>query len=171
MTIIYNISVMKNELLLDQLKTEKASKEDWDEILALLEETNLIDRISGNGTYESFYTVKIQNKIICCFAVLYEGKIGILKSFGIKKEYQGKGIGKNVSNKLPELLRNLGLTKIYAASWEAPDFWGKVGFQEVNFNKSSDDYFLQYAAYVEKNYPQFASKRKYFVLKLTYKSV
>lgn len=38
---------MKNELLTDDLKIEKAKKEDWNEVLALLEETNLIDRISG----------------------------------------------------------------------------------------------------------------------------
>ncbi len=154
---------MQNEPLLEQLKIEKAIKRDWNQILALLEETNLIDRISGNGTSENFYTVQIQDQIICCFAILYEGKVGILKSFGIKREYQGKGIGRKVANKLPELIRTLGLNKLYAASWEAPEFWKKAGFKEIKFNESTDSYFLQYSDYLEKNYPQFVEKRKYFV--------
>lgn len=155
---------MKNELLTANLKIEKTEKEDWNEVLALLEETNLIDRISGNGGYENFYSVKVQDKIICCFAVFYKDTIGILKSFGIKKEYQGKGIGKKIADKLPELIKSIGLNKLYAASWEAPEFWKKAGFKEINFNESKDYYFLNYADYLEKNYPQFLNKRKYFVL-------
>jgi N-acetylglutamate synthase-like GNAT family acetyltransferase len=157
---------MKNELLQDKLKIEKAKKEDWDEILILLEETNLIDRVSGNGNYENFYSVKIQDKIICCFAIFYKDNIGILKSFGIKKDLQGQGIGKKIVNKLPELIKSIGLNKLYAASWEAPEFWEKAGFQEINFNESKDDYFLKYSDYLEKNYPQFAKTRKYFILRL-----
>ena len=155
---------MKNELLLDDLKIKKANKEDWNEILNLLKEVNLIDRILGNGHYKSFYVVKDTKQIICCFAIFHEINIGILKSFGIKKEYQGQGIGKKIINKLPELMKNLGLNKLYAASWEAPGFWGKAGFKEINFTESHDNYFLQYADYLEKNYPQFSATRKYFIL-------
>ncbi len=159
---------MKIELLQDNFKIEKAKKEDWNEILILLEETNLIDRILGNGNHKNFYIVKAidTKKIICCFAIFHKDNIGILKSFGIKKELQGQGIGKKIANKLPELIKSVGLNKLYAASWEAPDFWEKAGFEELDFNASNDCYFLEYADYLEKNYPQFLDNRKYFVLNL-----
>lgn len=154
------------ELLEDKLKIEKATKEDWADIVAILQETNLIDRVSGNGTHENFYTVKAED-IVSCFAIFHKDKVGILKSFGVKKECQGKGLGKIIVNKLPKLIHDIGVNTLYAASWEAPEFWEKVGFKRIKFNESKDNYFLQYAEYLEKNYPQFKDKRRYFVLEIS----
>ncbi len=151
---------------IDNVTIEKANKNDWGMIVSILEETGLIDRISGNGNHENFYTVKNEG-IVSCFAIFHKDKVGILKSFGVKKEYQGKGLGKLIVSKLPGLISKIGLSTLYAASWEAPDFWKKAGFKEIKFDESKDDYFLKYADYLEKNYPQFKDKRKYFVFKVS----
>lgn len=151
-------------IILNNLRFEKAKEKDWNEILGLLEETNLIDRISGNGNHENFYTVKAQGKLVCCFAIFHKNNIGILKSFGIRKEYQGQGIGKIIANQLPDLIKTIGINRLYAASWEAPGFWRKTNFKEVNPKESKDTFFLIYVNYLEKNFPQFSRNRKHFVL-------
>ena len=155
---------MQNELLPEQLKFEKATIEDRNEITNLLKEANLLDYTPENENYKSFYLVKLNKKIICCFALDTNTNIALLKSFGVRKELRGKGIGKIIANKLSELGKSLGLKKIYAASWEAPNFWKKAGFKEINYLDSKDNHFLNYAHYLEEHFPQFTKDRKYFVL-------
>ena len=155
---------MQNELLPEELKFEKASKKDLNEIVSLLKDANLFDYIPKNENFESFFVVKSNKNIICCFTLDIENDIAILKSYAIKNELRGKGIGKNIASKLPELGKTLKLKKIYAASWEAPEFWKKAGFNEINHLNSKDSHFLNYASYLEKHFPQFTKDRKYFVL-------
>ena len=157
---------MQNEVLQDNLKIERANKENLDEIMGLLKEANLLDYTPNNENYKSFYLIKSDKNIICCFALDTESDIALLKSFGIKKELRGKGIGKSIVNKLPKLGKKLGLKKIYAVSWEAPEFWEKVGFDEINPTDSKDNYFLSYVDYLEKKFPQYTNSRKHFVLGL-----
>ena len=154
---------MKNEPLLE-LKIEKANKEDWNETIALLKDANLFDYMPKNENHENFYVIKIDKNIICCFALDVKVDIAILKSYAVKEELRGKGIGKNIANQLPGLGKNLGLKKIYAASWEAGSFWRKAGFKEINLNESTNSCFLEYAHCLEKDYPQFSKKTRYFTL-------
>ncbi|OGI10583.1 MAG: hypothetical protein A3I68_06745 [Candidatus Melainabacteria bacterium RIFCSPLOWO2_02_FULL_35_15] len=159
---------MKNELLPEQLKIEKANEKDWNEITYLLKEAGLFPYIGKDENFKKFYVIKsseIKN-VICCFTLDIENNIAILKSYAVKNEFRGKGIGKNVAKRLPELGKNLNLRKIYAASWEAGNFWKKSGFKEVDLNKLLDTYFLKYAEHLEKNYPQFSEKTRYFILTL-----
>ena len=159
---------MQNELLTDKLKIEKADKKDWNKITDLLKEANLFSYIPTGEGFENFYVVKSDEtkNTICCFALYIKNDIAILKSYAIKNELRGKGIGKNIANKLPDLGKLLGLKKIYAASWEAGDFWRKAGFKEINLNESTNSYFLKYTNYLEKDYPQFSEETRYFVLNL-----
>ena len=151
----------------NNLTINKAKEEDWKEILDLLEEANLIDRISGNGTFNSFFTIRDTDKrIISCFAINQDNDIGILKSFAVRKNLRGLGIGKNIVERISVLAKDIGLKKLYAASWEAPGFWIKTSFKEINPFDSSDKFFTKYRNYLEKNYIQFADTRKYFLLTL-----
>ena len=151
---------------LNNFKAEKAKQTDWKEILNLLEESNLIDRISGNGSFESFFIIKsvTDNKIISCFAINRKNDVGILKSFAVSKNLRGLGIGKNIVERIPTLGKELGLKKLYAASWEAPGFWTKTSFKEINPFEETEYFFTEYRDYLEKNYPQFAETRRYFLL-------
>ena len=126
---------MQNELLQDNLKIEPAAEKDWLEILKLLEENDLTFWFTGNESSKNFYIGKDpENKrIICCFSIEFENTIGILKSFAISKELHGKGIGKHiVNNNLERLGQQLGIKKLYAASIEAPQFWAKTIFKEID---------------------------------------
>ena len=88
---------MQNELLPEELKFEKASKKDLNKIVSLLKDANLFDYIPKNEIFENFYVVKPNKNIICCFTLDIENDIAILKSYAIKNELRGKGIGKNIA--------------------------------------------------------------------------
>ena len=134
---------------LSNIKFEKANQKDWDSILKLLEETNLTFWFTGNENYSQFYIVKVRDpnnkNMICCFAIEYENKTGILKSFAVSKDLQGTGIGKFiVNNKIKDISKGLGIFQLYAASQEAPGFWQKTIFKEIKFSEIKDSFFLEY---------------------------
>ena len=149
-----------------QLKTEKASQKDWLNILDILKEAGLKGYMSGKETYESFYTVKdsSKNQIIGCFAISIKDSIGIVKSFAIKKSLQGKGLGKVIANSLISTAKELNLKTLYASSWEAPRFWIKTNFEEINLNKINNKFFLDYINSLEKDFPDLFKSIKHFVL-------
>ena len=155
---------MKNELLFNQLKVDKATKLDWEAILGLLKETGLAFWLSGRENYRNYFIVKIKKKIIACFALDLNKKAGILKSFAISKKLQGKGIGKMIVSKILKIAKELGLNKLYASSWEAANFWKKMNFKEIKLNQTKNSYFLKYVRYLNKNFPRFKNKTKHFLL-------
>ena len=159
---------MNEQLILSKLEIKKAKEEDWKAILVLLEEAGLAIYMTGKETHKNFYVVqdfKAKN-LICCFVIDFEDKTGILKSFAIKKDLQGQGIGKIIANKIPKLAKELGLENVYASSWESPGFWQKTDFNEINEKEATDKYFLKYVNYLETNFPQYTDKRKHFLLKI-----
>ena len=159
---------MNIELTLDQLKIGKASQNDWGPILKLLEETDLTSWFTGNESYKNFYTVKEPElkKIICCFAIEHENNVGILKSFAIAKKIQGKGYGKLIANKSPEIAKELSIKKLYAASKEAPNFWIKTIFKEIKYGEIEDSYFLKYLNCFKDKVENYFEKTHYFLIQL-----
>ena len=156
---------MVKEITLNQLKIEKANENDWDSILKLLEQTDLTFWFTGSENYNSFYCVKepTDNEIICCFAIEYEKDIGVLKSFTTIKSLQGKGIGKYIADKTPNICKQLGIKKLYAASIEAPKFWTKTILKEISFNEIKDPYFLKYLNNFCHKVPDYFNKTHYFL--------
>ena len=161
---------MENEPSFNRLKSHKAAKSDWKEILKLLDETKLSYWFSGNENHKNFYVVKNQSskKIIGCFAIYSKGKIGILKSFAVRKNTQNKGLGKYIiDNILPIAGKQLGLKKIYGSSYKSAGFWGsRSHIKEVDPLKIKDKYFLEYISYLNKNYPHYTKKNKHFLLRI-----
>ena len=154
------------ELILNKLKIEKALNADWNLILEILNETGLRAWFTGAENYSTFYTVKDikSNKTIACFSVELENDIGILKSFAVRKELQGTGLGRHIANKVSDVAGKLGLKKVYASSWEASQFWIKTHFKKINKSDSTDEFFLRYVDDLDKQFPQFAEKTKHFLL-------
>ncbi|MBI2995185.1 MAG: GNAT family N-acetyltransferase [Candidatus Melainabacteria bacterium] len=159
---------MNLELLTNNLVIEKASQSDWKSILKLLEETRLTRWFSGKENYKNFFVIKdsSDNNSICCFAIEFENKIGILKSFAVRKDLQGKGIGKFITNKIPEICKKLGIRKLYAASSESPDFWRKTIFKEVQTNEIKEPYAVQYINFIKSSFPKEFQCSHFFLLVL-----
>jgi N-acetylglutamate synthase-like GNAT family acetyltransferase len=160
---------MEKEITLQDLKIEKATPKDWKSILDLMNKTDLAFWFTGNESHDNFFVVKDNMKggIICAFAIEHENKCGILKSFATKIELQGKGIGKYIVNsKITDLIKSLGISRLYAASIEAPGFWQKTIFKEVKLEDIEDKYFLQYLNKFKDIVPNYYEQTHYFFLEI-----
>lgn len=157
------------ELTLSQLKIDKAKQEEWDSILEILNETNLFIYFSGNESYKTFYVVKEPTTflIIACFSIDYDKEVGILKSFAIRNQYQGKGIGKAIIKQMLKLAQRLKLRRIYFHSIEKPlGFWKKTVFKNINEKEINDKYFLNYIHHLETTYPNDYDNNRLFYLEI-----
>lgn len=141
---------MSEQLILKEFKVEKAKIDEWNLILDILKEVRLTYWFVGTENYSTFYVAKdpATEDIVCCFSIDYEGEIGILKSFAVRKKLQKKGIGQYVVSKIPEIARDCGIKKLYATSHEAKAFWRKTIFSEIDKSKVKEPYILKYLSCV-----------------------
>ena len=146
---------MYTNLILDNLKIEKASINDWDEILSLMEETGRTKFFSGKECFESFYLVRDPDsgKIICSFDINTNGYVSILKFLGVKKDFQGNGIGKYIVNKVPQFLKEKGIKMLFASTWEAPKFWKSTIYSEIKTEDVKDPFFREYLNELKTKFP------------------
>lgn len=160
---------MNSRLDLNKLTIQKVDSSNLNLAKELLKETGLDFWIPKDETYKNFYAVidKNTNSVIGCFAIDFENKTGILKSFAIKKDLQGHGIGKYLVNEIPKLCKTLNLEELYAASREAPDFWKKTIFKEIELSQIKNDYYLKYSEYLKIKLPEEFDETKIFYLKIT----
>jgi amino-acid N-acetyltransferase len=56
--------------------------------------------------------------------------LGEIRSLAVKKEYQGKGIGRQIVNKLLQEAKKLGLKEVLTLTYEK-EFFEKLGFIEI----------------------------------------
>ena len=147
------------------LKIQKASHKDWNQIIEILKETRLANYMSGNESYKSFFVVRnhANSEIICCFAIEQENDIGILKSFAVKTIFQRHGIGKHVVNLVKDIANKLKIKRLYASSWEAPDFWRKTSFKEIKRQEIKDNYAICYITNLENRFPELLKKSLHFL--------
>jgi amino-acid N-acetyltransferase len=61
---------------------------------------------------------------------IFSPLLGEIRSLAVKKEYQGKGIGKQIVNKLIQEAKELGLKEVLALTYQK-DFFEKLGFVEI----------------------------------------
>lgn len=140
----------------------QAKDTDWNEILNLLEETDLTIWFTGKESSKDFFIVRDPDtrRLICCFSIIKEDDLGILKSFAVRKELQGKGIGKYITLKMFEVNKKFGIKKLFAAS-EDPvyKFWLKNNFKEIKYSEIEERFFYNYVDPFKnkiKNYFDFA---------------
>ena len=149
---------MKSMINFDKLTVEKCQENEWKDLLAILEETQIAIWFSGKEKYEDFYTIKLQDKIIGCFTFSKKDKTGILKNFAMAKELQGKGIGTYIANNvIPEVAKSLGIEDLYLhgndrGPFTSNHFWEKTNFKQIPSDGIKDKYYLDYFNYLVANY-------------------
>jgi len=63
--------------------------------------------------------------------------LGEIRSLAVKKEYQGKGVGKKIVEYLLEEAKKLGLKEVLALTYKK-EFFEKLGFIEIEKEKVPD---------------------------------
>lgn len=150
-----------------EINIQKAKENDWRQILNLLEESGLREYLPDEKFNANFFVLYDEDdNLICTFTVDFQNDVGVLKSFAVSKIVQGKGIGKKVANEMDKIVKGLGLRKLYASSWEAPEFWKKTIFKEIDKNENSDLYFKDYKDSIDKRFPEYTESTKHFLLQI-----
>lgn len=150
-----------------EINIQKAKENDWQKILTLLEESGLREYLPDENFNANFFVLYDEDdNLICTFTVDFQDGIGVLKSFAVSKIVQGKGIGKRVANEMNRISKALGLKKLYASSWEAPEFWKKTIFKEICENDNGDLYFKNYKDTINERFPEYTNSTKHFLLKI-----
>lgn len=131
------------------LEINKATENDWNEILEILNETKLSYWFTGGESHHKFFIVRIKdsNEAVCCFQIAKENDVGILRSFAVRVKLQKSGIGRYiVDNLLPKIAKSLNLKRLYARGNDVGDFktngfWKKTIFQHIENSKIKDKFF------------------------------
>ena len=80
----------------------------------------------------NFLLLEDDNKIIGIGGVELYGKIALLRSITILKEYRGKSLGISIFSKIKKYAMEHEVGEIYLLTETAEDFFGKLGFIPVS---------------------------------------
>ena len=146
----------------ENLSTNKCAKEEWNDVLDILKETEQDICFTGEEKYEDYYAVKLSNvhEIIGCFTIAQENEIGILKHLGIKTRLQRQGIGKYLSeNVVPKIAKERRIKKLYLLGnnrgpYTAYQFWNKTFYKHIKASEIKDKFFLDYYNHTIKIMPK-----------------
>lgn len=146
---------------LEDLKVEKSKEKDWQEIYEVMEDTKLSVWFFGGENHERFYHVRNPdtNEMICCFQLYIEKEVAILRSVGVRKNIQKKGIGKYIVNSLViPLAKSLGIKRLYArgnakGDFNTNGFWKKTFFTHIKVSEIIDKLFKDDMENTAKKYP------------------
>jgi amino-acid N-acetyltransferase len=120
------------------LKIRKARIADLKEVHKLINEFarkgEMIPR-SLNELYEKirdFLVVEDKGKIsgVCALHILWED-LAEVRSLAVRKELQGKGIGRRLVKECLKEAKALGIKRVFALTYSS-DFFEKLGFKEID---------------------------------------
>ena len=94
------------------------------------------DEVATN--IRSYIIVYDKNEPIGIAALhIFSPILGEIRSLAVKKEYQGKGVGKKIVEYLLEEAKKLGLKEVLALTYKK-EFFEKLGFIEIEKEKVPD---------------------------------
>ncbi len=94
------------------------------------------DEIATN--IRSYTLIEIEDKIVGFGALhIYSPNLAEIRSLVVDEEYRGRGVGKEVVQKLLKEAKELGVKEVLVLTYE-PQFFKKLGFMEIEKEKVPD---------------------------------
>ena len=116
---------------------------DYQKLLPLFKDAGLeveLDDPNPKGLLTCFEVVdKKTDEIIGASSIINNNGIYQVKTLAVTKEYQGRGIGRYLMDKMVHELRELGAKKVILNAKE-PGFYEKVGFTESPMDTKDIEY-------------------------------
>lgn len=99
-------------------------------IIALLKENDLPFEDLDFNRHK--FRLKMESDEIIAVCVIEEfGKYGLLRSLSVRKDFQGKGIGKSLYEEVLGGCRNEGINALFLLTTTASGFFEKMGWSEI----------------------------------------
>lgn len=117
----------------DHLHIEKATDDDYTEIVALLKDTDLPpDGIESN--LADFLVVRAPDgsAILGCVGLEVYQDSALLRSLAVHPSAQRKGIGTHLVKEISQHARDLGISKLFLLTETAEKLFIKLGFTRVS---------------------------------------
>ena len=100
-------------------------------VIELLEANNL--PVAGvPGSLEHFFVAEADGRAIGTIGLEKYGQYGLLRSAAVASDWQGRGVGRTLVERLLDHSRDLGLTAIYLLTTTAEGYFPAFGFSEVS---------------------------------------
>jgi len=111
-----------------------ASADDLSLIRAMLMDAGLpIDDIADIEAHSGqFLTARLGDEITGCVAMEYFGETGLFRSFAVKPEYRGHGIGLSLYESMVNTASLHGVRDVYLLTTTARDWFAARGFTPVS---------------------------------------
>lgn len=123
---------------LDNVTILKANKGNYQNVISLLKVLDLppegvIDH------FQNFFIALEDDNIVGSVGIEVYGKIGLLRSVGVAKNFQGKGLGKKLVERIHEYSKTKGLEKIYLFTETAEQFFeNQFGYKIISRDQVDD---------------------------------
>jgi len=100
------------------------------DVIALLEQNEL--PVSDIDDTKILFALTDGHKIIGTGGLEIFHDCALLRSLSVKRDWQGKGLGKSITHQLEHICRGKGIKHIYLLTETAEDFFNKQGYKAVD---------------------------------------
>jgi amino-acid N-acetyltransferase len=97
--------------------------------IALLEESNL--PVSDLDEQKELFALLQNNEVAGTGGLELFDKCALLRSVSVRKDLQGKGLGKFITRELEKISKQRGIDCVYLLTTTAKDFFSKEGYEEI----------------------------------------
>jgi amino-acid N-acetyltransferase len=81
---------------------------------------------------EDFIIARAAGRVVGCIGLERYGAQGLLRSAAVRKDLQGRGIGRALTDRLFELASSRGVETLYLLTTTADDYFARLGFQRID---------------------------------------
>jgi len=100
------------------------------DVISLLEKNKL--PVSDLDDSKILFALTDGDMVIGTGGLEFFDDCALLRSLSVKKDWQGKGLGKSITNQLEQVCRERGVTTIYLLTETAEGFFEKEGYRAVD---------------------------------------
>jgi|SRR6266498_1327657 len=118
--------------ILTEYKLIPANNNTRQKVIALLRESNL--PVSDIDEQKELFALLQNNEVAGTAGLEYFGNCALLRSVSVRKDLQGKGLGKFINRELEKISKQRGIDCLYLLTTTAKDFFTKEGYEVISKN-------------------------------------
>lgn len=116
-----------------ELTITRAASDDFQDIISLLTQCNLVTEDISNNSIINFLIARNLNKqLVGIIALDQYSNVGLLRSLAVVKDYRNRGIAKILVKKIEEIAAEENLDSLYLLTESAANFFYKLGYRIIS---------------------------------------
>lgn len=108
----------------------RANPQDLDAVLALLAEAAL-PREGVAEHFRHFLAARENGRVVGAVGMERYGQSALLRSLAVALQYRGRGLGRALTERVLQEMKDNGVKRVFLLTTTAPDFFPKFGFRRI----------------------------------------